>query len=222
MKRHILFSFRRCPYAIRARWAIKACGLEVELREVNLKNKPSEFLKNSSSKTVPLLILKNGVIIEESLEIVLWALQTSINQYANKYYKKISQNKINKIINENDNIFKFHLDRFKYSSRFNDNKKELHFLECQKFIKSWNSLLNDSTNIWLIDNQESIADWCLWPFVRQFKIACDSEGISNYFDEPLEIWFNYFAKHKYFQEVMYKYSFWENSSLVETFPKNLD
>ena len=222
MKRHILFSFRRCPYAIRARWAIKACGLEVELREVNLKNKPSEFLKNSSSKTVPLLILKNGVIIEESLEIVLWALQTSINQYANKYYKKISQNKINKIINENDNIFKFHLDRFKYSSRFNDNKKELHFLECQKFIKSWNSLLNNSTNIWLIDNQESIADWCLWPFVRQFKIACDSAGISNYFDEPLEIWFNYFAKHKYFQEVMYKYSFWENSSLVETFPKNLD
>ena len=222
MKRHILFSFRRCPYAIRARWAIKACGLEVELREVNLKNKPSEFIKNSSSETVPLLILKNGVIIEESLEIVLWALQTSINQYANKYYKKISQNKINKIINENDNIFKFHLDRFKYSSRFNDNKKELHFLECQKFIKSWNSLLSDSTNIWLIDNQESIADWCLWPFVRQFKIACDSEGISNYFDEPLEIWFNYFANHKYFQEVMYKYSFWENSSLVETFPKNLD
>jgi len=222
MKRHILFSFRRCPYAIRARWAIKACGLEVELREVNLKNKPSEFIRNSSSETVPLLILKNGVIIEESLEIVLWALQTSINQYANKYYKKISQNKINKIINENDNIFKFHLDRFKYSSRFNDNKKELHFLECQKFIKSWNSLLSDSTNIWLIDNQESIADWCLWPFVRQFKIACDSEGISNYFDEPLDIWFNYFEKHKHFQDVMYKYSFWESSSLVETFPKNLD
>ena len=218
----ILYSFRRCPYAMRARMSIVRTDYQVEHREVILRDRPQHMMQISPKGTVPVLQLPDGTVIEESLEIVLWALQTSINQYANKYYKKISQNKINEIINENDNTFKFHLDRFKYSSRFNDNKKELHFLECQKFIKSWNSLLKESSNRWLIGNQESIADWCLWPFVRQYKIACDNEGISNYFDEPLEIWFNYFANHEYFQEVMYKYSFWENSSLVETFPKNLD
>ena len=223
MKKHILFSFRRCPFAIRARWAIKMCGLEVEIREIDLKNKPLELIKNSVSKTVPLIILNNGEVIEDSLDIIIWALKNSQKDCTKKYFKKSYQKKILETIYENDHIFKYHLDRFKYASRFNPNEKELHFKKAQEFIKKLNITLSQSNkNKWLIGDQESIADWCIWPFVRQFKIACDSEKFLDYFDEPLEFWFNYFSKHENFESVMYKYSVWESSSLVETFPKKLD
>ena len=222
MKKHILFSFRRCPFAIRARWAIKMCELEVEIREIDLKNKPSELIKNSVSKTVPLLILNNGEVIEESLDIIIWALKNSPKNYIEKYFKKSYQEIILETIHKNDHIFKFHLDRFKYGSRFNPNEIEFHFKKAQEFLMRYNSSLSQSKNRWLIGDQESIADWCIWPFVRQFKIACDSQKILDYFEEPIDFWFNYFLRHETFKSVMHKYSVWESSSLVETFPKNLD
>ena len=223
MKKHILFSFRRCPFAIRARWAIKMCGLEVEIREIELKNKPSELIKNSVSKTVPLLILNNGEVIDESLDIVIWALKNSRNNSTEKYFKKTYQQIIIEIIHENDHIFKYHLDRFKYASRFNPNEKEFHFKKAQKFLEKLNIYLSQTNkNRWLVGEQESIADWCIWPFVRQFKIACNSQKILDSFEEPLESWFNYFLKHENFKYVMYKYSVWEPSSIEETFPSDLD
>ena len=223
MRKHILFSFRRCPFAIRARWAIKMCELEVEIREIDLKNKPAELINNSDSKTVPLLILNNGDVIEESLDIIFWALKNSQNNDIEKYFKKSYQEIILKTIHENDLIFKYHLDRFKYASRFNPNEKEFHFKKAQRFLEKYNiSLSKSNKNRWLIGNQESIADWCIWPFVRQFKIACDSQGILDYFEEPMECWFNYFSKHKNLKFVMHKYSVWESSAIIETYPKNLD
>jgi len=223
MKKHILFSFRRCPFAIRARWAIKICGLEVEIREIDLKNKPSELIKNSVSKTVPLLILNNGQVIEESLDIIIWALKNSPKNYLKKYFKKSYQEIILETIHENDNIFKYHLDRFKYASRFNPNEKEFHLKKAQNFLKKLNIALSQSSkNRWLISDQESIADWCIWPFVRQFKIACDSQEIFDYFEEPIKSWFNYFSRHENYKFVMYKYKEWQPNSLAETFPKKLD
>jgi len=223
MKKHILFSFRRCPFAIRARWAIKMCGIEVEIREIDLKNKPSELIKNSTSKTVPLLILNNGVVIEESLDIIIWSLRNSPKNYIEKHFNKSYREIILEIIHENDHIFKYHLDRFKYASRFNPNEKEFHFKNAQKFLKKLNiSLSQSNKNRWLVGDQESIADWCIWPFVRQFKIACNSQKILDYFEEPLESWFNYFSEHENFKYVMYKYSVWEESSIEETFPRNLN
>ena len=126
MKTHILFSFRRCPFAIRARWAIKMCDLEVEIREIDLKNKPSELLKNSASQTVPLLILNDGEVIEESLDIIIWSLKNSKRNYIEKHFQKSYRETILETIHENDHIFKYHLDRFKYASRFNPNEKELY------------------------------------------------------------------------------------------------
>ncbi len=223
MKKHVLFSFRRCPFAIRARWALKMCEIEVEIREVDLKNKPSELIKNSVSKTVPLLILKNGEVIEESLDIIIWSLKNSQKNYIEKHFKKSYREIIYETIHENDHVFKYHLDRFKYASRFNQNEKEFHFENAQKFLSKLNIYLSQSyKNRWLVGDQESIADWCIWPFVRQFKIACNSQKILDYFEEPLESWFNYFAKHENFKDVMYKYSVWKSGSKAETFPKNLN
>jgi len=223
MKKHILFSFRRCPFAIRARWAIKMCGIEVEIREIDLKNKPSELIKNSVSKTVPFLILNNGEVIEESLDIIIWSLKNSKKNYIEKHFKKSYRETILETIHENDHIFKYHLDRFKYASRFNPNEKEFHFINAQKFLKKLNiSLTQSNKNRWLVGDQESIADWCIWPFVRQFKIACNSQKVLDYFEEPLESWFNYFSEHENFKYVMYKYNIWESNSIAETFPRNLD
>ena len=222
MKKHILYSFRRCPYAMRARWALREALIKVEIREVNLKNKPLDLIKKSQDKTVPLLILRNGKIIEESLEIILWAVSNSKKLDLKKYFPNNFKEEILNIIEENDKKFKFHLDRFKYASRFDEIDKDFHFLKAQTIIKEWNSKLknNAKRDFWLIGNNETIADWCLWPFIRQFKIACESQKISIYFDEPMIRWLNYFETNNNYKDVMYKYEIWNQSSKVSYFPLN--
>ena len=216
MKTDILYSFRRCPYAIRARWALLICKITLEIREVDLKNKPSEFINISSTKTVPILIKKNNEVIEESLDIIIWALSVSKNKHIkNFYFPNIKEEEILEIISENDHGFKFHLDRFKYSSRFIEREEEYHFMEATKFIKKLNKLLKESR--WLIGDSPSIADWCIWPFVRQFKIACESQKKTKYFDEPIKKWLEHFEKHKLFKKLMHKFDPWEPSKKKEYF-----
>ena len=223
MKKHILYSFRRCPYAIRARWALKESSVKVELREVDLKNKPVDLIKKSKTKTVPLLILDNGEIIEESLDIILWTLSNSTKIDLKKYFPNNIKEEIQNIIKENDKEFKFHLDRFKYASRFDEKDKDFHFREAQKIIKKWNFLLkqNSKSNFWLVGENESIADWCIWPFVRQFKIACESQNIYNNFDDSMISWLNYFQTNNIYKDVMNKYEIWNQYSKVSYFPSNI-
>ena len=219
MKTEILYSFRRCPYAIRVRWALLICEIKVELREIDLKNKPIDFLNRSSTKTVPILIKKNIEIIEESLDIIQWALSNSKKEnLTNIYIPAKKKDKIFSTINENDNKFKYHLDRFKYAARFNSNEEEYHFSEANKFIKRWNELLNE--NNYLFGENPTIADWCIWPFVRQFKIACESKKKTNYFEQPIQKWIEYFENHKNFKDLMHKYDLWKPSSKKIYFPMN--
>ena len=219
MTTDILYSFRRCPYAIRVRWALLICEIKVEIREVDLKNKPLEFIKKSSTKTVPILLKKNNEVIEESLDIIIWALSKSEKKHIKNFYiPTAKEEEILEIISENDNGFKYHLDRFKYSSRFNAIEEEYHFLEAMKFIKRWNKKLTDSS--WLIGDNPSIADWCIWPFVRQFKIACESQKKTNYFGDPIKEWLGNFETHKYFKKLMHKYDQWGPSSKKDYFPFN--
>ena len=223
MKKHILYSFRRCPYAIRARWALRESLIKVELREVDLKNKPLDLIKNSKNKTVPLLILKNGEIIEESLDIILWTLSNSKKSDLKKYFPNNLKEEILNIIRENDQEFKFHLDRFKYASRFDEKDKDYHFYEAQNIIRKWNFLLKDNPkrNFWLVGENETIADWCIWPFVRQFKIACEHQKIETHFDDPMIRWLNYYEKNNNYKDVMNKYEIWNQSSKVSYFPLNI-
>ena len=91
MTTEILYSFRRCPYAIRVRWALLICEIKLEIREVDLKNKPFEFLNKSSTKTVPILLKKNNEVIEESLDIIIWALSKSEKENIKKLFFPISK-----------------------------------------------------------------------------------------------------------------------------------
>ena len=219
MTTDILYSFRRCPYAIRVRWALLICEIKVEIREVDLKNKPIEFMNKSSSKTVPILIKKNNEVIEESLDIIIWALSESEKENIKKFYNpKNKEEEILEIISENDHSFKYHLDRFKYSARFNFREEDYHFLEATKFINKWNKILTN--NRWIIGDKPSIADWCIWPFVRQFKIACESKKKTNYFNDPIKEWLGYFENHQHFKKLMHKYDQWEVSTKKDYFPFN--
>jgi len=194
MTNDILYSFRRCPYAIRVRWALLICGIKVEIREIDLKNKPQDFLNNSKTKTVPILIKKNSEVIEESLEIILWALSESKRGNIKLIYLPENKKKdIFEIINENDNEFKYHLDRFKYSTRYHDINEEFHFTNAIKFIKRCNELLAE--NKYFFGDSPTIADWSIWPFIRQFRIACESQKRTNYFKPSIKKWLDSFENN---------------------------
>ncbi len=219
MTNDILYSFRRCPYAIRVRWALLICQIKVEIREIDLKNKPLDFLNKSKTKTVPILIKKNSEVIEESLEIILWALAELKNENIKKiYFPDSKREDIIGIINENDNEFKYHLDRFKYATRYQNINEAFHFTEAIKFIERWNKLLAE--NKYFFGDNPTIADWCIWPFVRQFKIACNSQKRTNYFEPPIKRWLDSFENNIRFKSLMYKYKFWEKNSSRDYFPIN--
>ena len=217
MTKDILYSFRRCPYAIRVRWAFLVCEIKVELREIDLKNKPKEFLNKSRTKTVPILIKKNGETIEESLDIILWAISNSpYKKDKNIFLPENQRESIFRTIDENDNKFKYHLDRFKYSARFEKIDEEYHFIEAIKIIKNWNELLKE--NSYFFGENPTIADWCIWPFIRQFKIACESQKRTNYLEPNFLKWLGYFENDKNFKYLMYKYDLWKPSSKKYYFP----
>ena len=219
MTKDILYSFRRCPFAIRVRWALLICEINVEIREIDLKNKPLDFLNKSKTKTVPILIKKNSEVIEESLEIILWALSESKKKnIRTTYFPENKKEDIFEIINENDNEFKYHLDRFKYATRYQNCNVEFHFTNSIKFIEKWNKLLEK--NNYFFGDQPTIADWSIWPFVRQFRIACESQKRINYFEPSIKNWLDSFENSRQFKYLMYKYDLWEKNSRKNYFPSN--
>ena len=110
----ILYTFRRCPYAIRARMALAYSNITIEIKEIFLQNRPQELFDISPKGTVPVLCLNNSKIIDESLDIMQWALTQ--NDLENWIGPKI--NCQNKLIKENDSEFKYWLDRYKYYDRY--------------------------------------------------------------------------------------------------------
>ena len=213
MGENILYSFRRCPYAMRARWAILKVGLIVTLREVDLKRKPKELVQLSPKATVPVLLTSTGKIIDESIDIILWALQIS-----NQIDKiKTKEDDILDLITENDHVFKYHLDRFKYSSRYDKSKVLFHRKEAIKILYKWNKRISKSNNnknkYCLVGSNESIADWSLWPFVRQYKIADPEIFEENQQLENLNKWLNYYINSKLFKPLMIRIENWEEKQL---------
>ena len=137
MKHNILYSFRRCPYAIRARWAILNTKQLVELREVDLKNKPIELIQISKKATVPVLKTTLNKVIDESLDIMKWSIERS-NMHKLFGDNNDKSKEIFSLIETNDNQFKYHLDRFKYASRFNFEEAEIHRAAAMKILLSLN------------------------------------------------------------------------------------
>ena len=216
MKHNILYSFRRCPYAIRARWALLNTNQVVELREVELKNKPIELIQISKKATVPVLKTSLNKVIDESLEIMIWSIKRSnMHELFGDKNNDISK-EIFSLIETNDNQFKYHLDRFKYASRFNIKESETHRSEAMEILLSLNKRLkvfsNEGKSLFLVDAKESLADWAIWPFVRQFRIADIKKFDQNNEIQYLRCWLNYFFTHEKYPIVMKKNEPWSKKN----------
>ena len=214
MQENILYSFRRCPYAIRARWALVKANIPITIREIDLKNKPNELIDISQKSTVPVLLLKSGKVLDESIDIIRWALENS--NIKNPLKESINQNFSDenfKIINENDGTFKYNLDRFKYASRYNIKDPSSYQKKAKDILFKWNCRIlensNKDINGWLNKKCESILDWSIWPFVRQYLIADPNLFINHNELEPMQEWLNYFINQSTYNEVMKKHKKWD-------------
>ncbi len=198
----IFYSFRRCPYAIRARLAIKASGIAVELREVVLAEKPDELLYISPKATVPVLQLTDGKVIDESVDIMQWALQKNDPQY----FLSADVNEINNLIGINDNDFKQNLDRYKYADRFPEHSCEYYREQCEGFLQQLEYRLSNS--LYLISNEISMADIAIFPFIRQFAFV-DKRWFDESEYKKLNEWLTKMLESELFNEVMIKYPQWQ-------------
>ena len=209
----ILYSFIRCPYAIRARMILKLADIKCELREVRLNNKPDHMLEASPKGTVPVLILEDK-IIDESIDIVNWALNIT-----NVFEGNIKQDQINlteELIDLFDDKFKYHLDRYKYSNRYEDVDVEHHQNECLNILKKLETII-DGTN-WIFGDSISKLDILILPFIRQFRIA-DQEWFDSQQNIPgiQRVLIN-FLDSNIFKSVMNKYEEWCEGSDKIYFP----
>lgn len=213
-KKPILYSFRRCPYAMRARIFIKLCRIEVQLREVLLRDIPQEMRDISPKATVPVLQLNDGTILEESLDIMNWAV--NINDQFNLKKSKNDNIEIhNKVLNMFDNNFKFHLDRYKYNTRYDASDgiqaKEIHRDEALKILYILENHLDKNNTIWLFNNTPSFLDIAILPFIRQYRIA----DIKWFDDEmpckKVRSWVIRFLEWDIFNQIMIKNKPWKNN-----------
>jgi glutathione S-transferase len=209
----VLYSFKRCPYAMRARMALKLADIKCELREVRLNNKPNHMLEVSPKGTVPILILKDSVI-DESMEIINWVL-TKVDLFKND----ISQDQMDlseEIILNFDNKFKHHLDRYKYSTRYEDADLEFHQNECLNILYDLEKIISNGD--WIFGDKLNKLDISILPFIRQYRIANP-----EWFDSQKEICkvkkiLRNFLDSKLFIEIMQVYDVWEEGSDPTYFP----
>ncbi len=208
-----LYSFRRCPYAIRARLALRLCKIQCTIREISLKAKNSEFLRVSPKATVPVLVLPNGEVLEESLDIIYWSLDQ--NDPSKLKINNQLAKKTHKLIELFDTEFKFHLDRYKYSSRYNIKNTQVHRDKARGILVQINNILEG--NNYIGGNNISLIDISILPFVRQYRIADKKWFDDNLGLENVNNWVNIFLNSDLLASIMKKYKIWEIDDPVTFF-----
>ena len=191
-----LYSFRRCPYAMRARMALRYCAVPVEIVEVSLKAKPAEMLAISPKGTVPVLDA-GGQVIDESLEIMRWALA----QHDPQGWLLEGDPRIAELIEANDQVFKVHLNRYKYAERYPEQPMEVYRAEGALFLQRLDELLTDRE--YLLADHLSLADVALLPFVRQFAHV-DREWFAQTPYLRLQAWLQRLLESELFTAIMKK------------------
>lgn len=208
---HILYSFRRCPYAMRARMALHYSDCRVQLREVALKNKPDALLTISSKGTVPVLLCDDGQVIDESLDIMHWALQQADpDHWSQAQY----QTEVANLIEINDTVFKNHLDHYKYADRHPEFSQLEYRQQGEIFLQQLEQRLQKQA--YLISEQISLGDVAIFPFIRQFAHV----DIGWFEQAPyprLRAWLYQWMESTLFQSVMQKYTPWRAGDTPLTF-----
>lgn len=207
----VLYSFRRCPYAMRARMAVFISGQRCSLREVVLKDKPEHLLEISPKGTVPVLWLTDGQVIEESREIMDWALA----QHDPEGWLMPDPLSREVLIDDNDGHFKHHLDRYKYANRYEGADALTHRTEAEQFIQRLETRLNSQS--FLMGPQRSYADIAIAPFVRQFANT-DRKWFDTAPYPAVQRWLTTIIEGALFRAVMTKYAQWQPESTGVSFP----
>ena len=213
MKSPIVYSFRRCPYAIGARLALREAGIVCELREVVLKDKPAEMLAVSPKGTVPVLVLSDGRIIDESIDVIQWALEQSDPRgLLTPTTGTVVEMRL--LMDSIESDFKFHLDRYKYANRYEGSDSTEHRQLASQYLYKVEGRLQEHDHLY--GERPSMADITLAPFVRQF-----ANTDRPWFDsEPwprLISWLDSFLSAQRFLDVMEKYDQWHEGDEIKLF-----
>jgi glutathione S-transferase len=215
MTRPILYSFRRCPYAMRARMAIAYAGIAVELREVVLRDKPPSLLTYSPKGEVPVLLLPDATVIDESRDIMLWALgQQDTEGWLPAEEKERAA--MDSLMDENDSEFKAHLDHYKYAYRFPAHTAEHYRALGEVFLAKLEARL--SATAYLFADSCRMADVAIFPFVRQFAFV-DKGWFDGAPYPGLQQWLEGFLASALFARIMPKYPQWHEGDAVTVFPE---
>lgn len=207
-----LYSFRRCPYAMRARLGILFAELQVVLREITLKDKPPQMLAISPKGTVPVLQLADGTVIEESREVMMWAL-TQHDPHG--LLDAETLHKANALIDKNDNEFKYWLDRYKYADRHLEMTQTEYRQKGEGFLQTLEELL--TKNPYLLGDSATVADIGVMPFIRQF--AHVNRDVFYRLPYPnLQRWLQDWLNHPLFLQAMTKFEPWQEADDVVVFP----
>ena len=209
-----LYSFRRCPYAMRARLALRYAGVACELREVVLRDKPATMLELSPKGTVPVLLVRPGTpdaeVIDESLDIMLWALA----QHDPDGWLAADQAETARLIEANDEDFKIWLDRYKYPDRYTDIGDAQPRDECGRFLALLETRL--ATQPWLAGPGMALVDAALFPFVRQFAHT-DIDWFRSGVFPAVCGWMDKLLESELFRSVMDKHPAWQPGDEVTVF-----
>ena len=201
---------------MRARMALLLAGIKCELREVRLNNKPEQMLEVSPKGTVPVLVLENKVI-DESNDIINWVLNKHKIFEVNLSNEKSNLTK--DLIKLFDEKFKFHLDRYKYATRYENSDKDLHRSECLDMLIDLEKIVPESN--WIFGEDINKLDISILPFIRQFRIADTAWFDSREDIKKLQNVLNNLLESKLFEDVMYVYDVWKKNSEPVYFPANI-
>ena len=212
----ILYSFRRCPYAMRARMAVIASGETCELREVVLRDKPAEMLAASPKGTVPVLVLSENQVIDESYTIMKWLLgRNDPDAWLTPPAGSLAD--IDHLVALNDGDFKHHLDRYKYPNRYNDVDPLQHRAEGLRMLQELDDRLADHP--YLFGARFSLADAAIAPFVRQFANT-DRDWFDDQDIPSLHRWLSDILGAPVFTRIMHKYDKWRPGDDDQVFPED--
>ena len=212
MRQHILYSFRRCPYAMRARMALKVAGIDYEHREVLLQNKPESMLKYSPKGTVPVLVRKDGTVIDESHDMMMWAL----NQNDPEGWLAADESGMRELINPITGDFKYHLDRYKYASRYDDlvmhGSADLdHREKAAEILQGLEQRLSE--NCYLMGDRLTLADIATFPFIRQFANV-EPDWWQHHDMSCLRKWLKKLVNKELFLSIMEKHPQWTDPDRI--------
>lgn len=208
----ILYSFRRCPYAIRARMALRYAGVQVELREVLLKDKPAAMLAASPKGTVPVLVLEDGTVLDESYDVMRWALAKND---PDGWWDESLAEAIDELVQQNDVEFKPWLDRYKYADRYPEFSAEYYRSQCEQFLQTLEAQLGQYACV--LRNTQCFADVAIFPFIRQFALV-DRDWFDSAPYPRLRAWLDELLASELFAAVMDKYPVWQEGDAPRLFP----